>query len=128
MRILCGILLCLVITACASTQSNELSKNNVVHVVLIWLNQPDNKEHIQQVIDATNHLKVIQEVQSINVGQSIPSNRKIVDDSFDVGLTMTFESVEDMERYFVHPSHKKVVETILKPLVSKITVYDFNSK
>jgi hypothetical protein len=63
----------------------------------------------------------------MRVGKSIPSDRKIVDDSFDVGLYMIFSSQDDMKRYLMHPEHIKTVKTILKPLASKIQVYDFDA-
>jgi len=48
-----------------------------------------------------------------------------VDDSFDVGILLTFPDRQTMNAYLTHPDHKQAVKNVLKPLVSKIVVYDF---
>ena len=121
------IILCLILSACASTATNFTKETAIVHVVLIWLKEPGNQKHTQQIIEISNQLKEIPELQEMRVGRSIPSDRKIVDDSFDVGLYMTFVDQENMQRYLVHPKHKEAVKTVLKPLASKIIVYDFDT-
>ena len=117
----------MVSSACTSVETTKSQENSVVHVVLIWLKEPGNKEHIQQVIEVSNQLKEIPGIQEMRVGKSITSDRKIVDDSFDVGLYMIFDNQEDMETYLVHPEHKKAVTTILRPLANKILVYDISA-
>jgi len=121
------IILMLVVTlsACVSSSTIQPQKNIVVHVVLIWLEETGNQEHIQQVIDVSKRLKEIPDIQELQVGKSIPSDRKIVDDSFDVGLYMVFASKEAMYRYLEHPKHQDAVKNNLKPLASKFLVYDF---
>ncbi len=121
------IILCVTLSACTSTATTNVQENTVVHVVLIWLKESGNQEHIQQVIEVSRQLKEISDIQEMRVGKSIPSDRKIVDDSFDVGLYMVFDNLEDLEGYLVHPEHKKAVTDVLKPLSIKIQVYDFTS-
>jgi len=111
-----------------STTTTNTKENIVVHVVLIWLKEPENQEHIQQVIEVSNLLKEVPDIQDMRIGKSISSDRKIVEDSFDVGLYMIFDNEEAMQRYLVHPQHKDVVIKILKPLASKIQVYDFGGE
>ena len=118
-------MLCISVSACAVLSTNNIEEKAVVHVVLIWLKEPGNHEHIQQVISASKQLEEIAYIQEMRVGKSIPSERTIVDDSFDVGLYMVFDNQKDMERYLVHPKHKSVVINHLKPLADKILVYDF---
>lgn len=120
------IVLCVILSACTSVETTKSQENYVVHVVLIWLKEPGNQKYIQQVIEMSNQLKEIQGIQEMRIGKSIPSNRKIVDASFDIGLYMVFDNLEDMEAYLVHPKHKKAVTTILIPLASKILVYDIS--
>ena len=119
------IILCLALSACTSAATTKTQENLVVHVVLVWLEEPGNQEHIQQVIDVSKQLKEIPDIQEMRVGRSISSDRKIVDDSFDVGLYMTFNSVDDMQSYLNNTEHIKAVTDVLKPISSKIRVYDF---
>lgn len=121
------IILCVTLSAFASSATSKTQENKVVHVVLVWLKQPGNHEHIQQVVEVSNQLKEIPYIQEMRIGKSIPSDRAIVDDSFDVGLYMIFANQEDMQRYLVHPDHKNAVKKVLKPLASKIQVYDFET-
>ena len=97
----------------------------VVHIVMIWLKESGNQQHIENVIEATASLKDIPGVEEIRVGKSIPSDRLIVDDSFDIALYIVFDSNDDLERYLVHPKHVEVVKIILHPLAKKVLVYDF---
>ena len=118
-------LLCVTLSACTSTATTNIQEKTVVHVVLIWLKDSGNQEDIKQVINVSRQLKEISYIQQILVGKSISSDRKIVDDSFDVGLYMTFSNMKDMQAYLEAPKHKEAVRTVLKPLASKIQVYDF---
>ncbi len=110
---------------CATAELSNQYESKIVHVVLIWLQEPGNGQHIDKVIKMTRNLKVIPEVQEIRVGKVILSERQIVDDSFDVGLYMVFNSSKELERYLVHPMHVEAVRSALRPLASKIVVYDF---
>jgi hypothetical protein len=112
--------------ACTSPLKNSSKQESIVHVVLVWLKEADNKQHIQQVVEVSKQLQKISEIQDLKVGKSISSKRKIVDDSFDVGIYMTFASKADMERYLLSEKHKQAVQTTLKPLSKKILVYDFS--
>jgi len=124
-RVVFNLAIIFAVISCASSGEKELSDDKVVHVVLLWLKEPGNNQHIQKIIDTSYKLHEIPELIKLRVGKSIPSDRKIVDDSFDVGLYMTFNNEEDMQLYLDHPKHKEIVKSVLKPLVSRILVYDF---
>lgn len=124
---ICMAMACITLTACASIDTAKTHENAVVHVVLIWLKEQGNQKHIQLVTDVSKQLREIPEIQELRVGKSIPSGREIVDDSFDVGLYMIFNSQESMQHYLEHAEHKNAVKTVLKPLASRIQVYDFES-
>ena len=116
----------LYIVGCQNTaHHNDLSEGRIVHVVLIWLKEPGNESHMNRVIEATQGLKKISEIQRLQVGKSIASERAIVDDSFDIGLYQTFNSIESLENYLTHPIHKETVKSVIAPLSEKILVYDF---
>ncbi len=126
MRISILIILSISLLSCTTLAVNKTEKQ-VVHVVLIWLKAPGNEQHIERIINTTHQLKEIEEIKQLRIGKSISSNRKIVDDSFDIGLYMIFDSNEAMQNYLIHPIHKHAVRTIIKPLAVKIRVHDFNA-
>ncbi len=106
----------------------DVRTSEIVHVVLIWLKEPTNDEHRSRVIEVTQSLRKISEIKELRVGNSVPSDRAIVDDSFDVGLYMVFDSKQDLQNYLVHSIHKDAVDNVLSPLSEKILVYDFDHK
>ena len=98
----------------------------VKHTVFLWLKEPGNEAHRRQLLLATNRLRTIPGVLDIFIGEKIVSDRDIVDDSFDIGITMTFSTTEAMNEYLVHPLHRAVVEQEIRPLIDRILVYDFS--
>ncbi len=118
------ILALLVFSSCATTIEKAVDKARVYHVVLCWLKEPGNAEGRQQIIEVSKTFKAIPGVIGVKAGASIPSDRTIVD-SFDVGILLTFADQKAMQTYLDHPDHKQTVQNVLKPLVSKIVVYDF---
>ena len=115
---LCG----LVLWGCASAPGG--GRQAVHHVVLVWLPEPVGAEGRDALIEATRGLGVIPGVSDLRVGTAVPSERGIVDDSFDVGIVMTFDSVETMNRYLVHPQHLDFVERHVRGRVDRLVVYD----
>jgi len=120
------LLISLVLVACGTPGGDiTVLRTRVNHVVLCWLKQPANDADRNQIVEISRSLQKIPGVLDVRVGKAIPSDRKIVDDSFDVGIYFSFESVADMERYLKHPQHISAVKNVLAPLTSKIVVYDF---
>ena len=110
---------------CATNQSKASVKNRVNHVVLCWLKEPGNASHRQKIIETSKTFQKIPGVLEVRVGESIPSERAIVEDGFDVCIFMSFANTNDMTRYINHSQHKKTAEEVLGPLVQRIVVYDF---
>ena len=113
-------LLCL--TGCAATPPPAA---RVHHVVLCWLKDPGNAEQRQKILAASYAMRQIPGVIDVHGGEPIASDRPIVDASFDVAVTFTFASVEDMRAYLDHPLHKQATQDVLGPLAKKVVIYDF---
>jgi len=116
--------LAFLLQACA-TPPPEARQGGIQHIVLFWLKDPGNAEHRRRIVAATRELATIPGLLAVSAGPVIASNRPIVDDSFDVGVVMRFDSEAAMRAYLVHPRHKKAVAEVIRPLVKKIQVYDF---
>ncbi len=121
----CFAITSLLISGCSHTSIKSEESPGVNHVILLWLKQPDNLDQVQQIIQATELLQQIPGVIKIRTGVSIPSSRKIVDSSFDIGIHMLFVNQQVMEEYINHPDHTKTVREDIMPLVEKIVIYDF---
>ena len=101
-------------------------QKQIRHVVLVWLNQSGNKAVRQQFINNSKTLSSLPGVIERHVGVAMPSNSKIVDDSFDVAITVTLTDQAALAAYLNDPQHKKVV-ALNKPLLSKIIAYNIVS-
>ena len=101
------------------------AKGKVEHIVLVWLKRHGNAADHATVIAAAKMFQAeISQIQHLSVGPAVPSERTIVDDSFDVGLVMRFNSKADMDTYEKHPVHVSAVKQTLLPLAKKLLVYD----
>jgi hypothetical protein len=97
----------------------------VEHIVILWLQDPGNAEQRARIISESQVLREIPGVTQLRAGGMLPSQRAIVDSSFDVALIVSLRDAADMADYLVHPIHAKLVGDTLKPLVKRIQVYDF---
>ena len=113
-------LLLLTLTGCSSISR----ATGIKHLVLCWLKQPDHVEDINRVIETSKELSAIPGIIDIAAGTAIASDREIVDDTFDVGLVMTFENVDTMKSYLSHEDHIRRVNLVFRPLCQRILVYD----
>jgi hypothetical protein len=107
-----------------TTIAPPAAKGSVDHVVLVWLKRPGNPADRQALLDAGRELRSIPGLQFLDQGLALPSARPMVDDSFDVGYVMRFDSPAAMENYAKHSLHERKVTEVLKPLSRKIVVYD----
>lgn len=119
--IICLLIACLAMPAARANGTAD----SVEHVVVVWLKSPGNSEHRRRIITESDVLLDIPGVTSLRAGVVIPSERPIVDSSFDVAMIISFTDTAAMQAYLSHPVHVKLVKETLKPLVDRIRVYDF---
>ncbi|MGB7157736.1 MAG: Dabb family protein [Tepidisphaeraceae bacterium] len=97
----------------------------VTHVVLCWLKTPEDEVARQKLIDTSRTFETIPGVVSVTAGRALPSTRPVVDSSFDVAIVITFTDDEALRAYDGHPTHVEAVENVLKPIVARFLIYDF---
>lgn len=123
---ICSIVLMFSMFLAGAAFATETDNVGVIHTVFLWLKKPGDEQHRQRLLQATHRLRAIPGVLDIRFGEKIESDREIVDDSFDIGITIYFSTIETMNDYLVHPLHHAVVEQEIRPLVDRIVVYDFS--
>ncbi len=131
-RFLLGAVLFVWLTACSTsisttpTKTEHVTTQSINHVVLVWFKQGTTKADIDEVIQETNKLPaLIPQVKAMSLGRAIASDRKIVDDSFDLGIHLTFANQQDMQAYLSDPKHIAFINKFVKPRLEKLLVYDF---
>jgi Stress responsive A/B Barrel Domain len=123
MKLILALAACLALVSCA-TIAPPAAQGTVDHVVLLWLKRPGNAADRQAVLAATDELRSIPGILFLDYGTPLASDRPVVDDSFDIGLTMRFESAAALRAYETDPLHVKKVTEVLRPLSRKLQVYD----
>jgi len=117
------------LSACGQqTQANDsggTAEPGLVHVVLVWLKEPGNAEHRQQIIAGSKTLTDIPGVLDLRVGEVIAGERDVVEDSYDVGLYLRFASQADLQTYLTHPTHVTTVKQKFLPIMARYQVMDF---
>ncbi|QOP41600.1 Dabb family protein [Sulfurimonas marina] len=93
----------------------------IVHIVMFKFKEENKALNLAKVQNKLENLEVlIDELKSMEVGINFTE----ADRAMDLSLYSTFESVEDLQAYAVHPEHLKVVEFIKEvTLESKVVDY-----
>ncbi len=123
MKSLAAIALSFVLASCA-TIAPPAPAGTIDHVVLMWLKRPGNAADRQAILAACSDLRVIPGITLLDAGTALASDRSVVDDSFDIGLTVRFVSAKALDGYESDALHMRKVNEVLKPLTRKILVYD----
>ena len=97
----------------------------VHHVVICWMRDPTDITARQELIDISRSLEMIPGVKSVYAGTMLPSERPIVDNTFDMALVMQFANEADLRAYVSHPGHEQAVRDWIKPLTRRVVVFDF---
>jgi len=95
------------------------------HIVIFWT-KPEVENSEQRLIDGLNrYLPDIPGVISMHVGKCAPSDRPVVDQSYQIALNITFKNKIVQDEYQVHPQHVEFVEKVFKEVCDKVVIYDF---
>ena len=111
-------------TGFVSAEENK----KITHVVMVWLKEPGNEQQRAEFIKASEQLNDLPGIVNRHVGVVKPSGRHIVDDTFDIGITVTLENKAALKAYLNNPKHKKILKEKIKPLTNRVVVYDFISQ
>ena len=79
----------------------------------------------EQLLAAADALREIPGVSSVTAGKMLPSNRPIVDSSYDLAYVISFPSQEQMNQYVQRPEHLRLKKEVLDRYVAKYLIYDF---
>lgn len=92
----------------------------ITHVVLFKLKNPSEIKKVAEMLLGLK--KTVPVIRSLEAGEDVLRTHR----SYDVALTVKFDTLEDLEKYQVHPEHVKVADYIANVRESVITV-DYES-
>lgn len=117
---LAALMLGLLATACTTAP-----RGGVEHTVFVWLQRPGHDEDRSALIRATEELqKSTGLIRSVRYGRPVPSDRPVVDDTFDLALFLRFADRQALADFETHPAHQKAKREILQPLARRVLIYD----
>jgi hypothetical protein len=95
-----------------------------IHVVCFWL-KPNTPAaaHDQLIADSKAYLGKIPEVRHLWVGQPMMTPREVVDNSYDVCLTVVLDDTAGHDAYLVAAPHKEFIERN-KPHWDRVKIID----
>ncbi|MEP4668257.1 MAG: Dabb family protein [Cyclobacteriaceae bacterium] len=118
-------LLVVLIMAFSCCQPDEATQKEIegelMHTVLVWAHDEANLNIL--IAESKELLEVIDEVKTYFVGTPAMTPRDVVDNTYSVLLTMTFESQEDLKTYLDHPAHVAFLKKH-KANWDRILIYD----
>jgi stress responsive alpha/beta barrel protein len=94
------------------------------HIVVFWTDPAAPRAADEVLANAQRYLSPIPGVINFHAGKMSPSHRAVVDQSYQVGLNIQFETRQAQDDYQDHPLHLEFVEKG-KVLWTKVVVYDF---
>lgn len=114
---------CLFLTS-SSILGQETIKGKFEHVVLFWMENPDSEADKKKLINGMKELiKSSEFVVSAHLGVPAMTDREVVDNSYSINYTVTFNSKKDQEAYQIEKVHKDFIEKH-QHLWSKVLIYD----
>jgi hypothetical protein len=92
--------------------------------VIFSTNPAETNAADEVIASAKKYLASIPGVENFHAGKMARSHRAVVDQSYQVGLNIQFETKQAQDAYQDHPLHLEFVEKC-KALWTKVVVYDF---
>ncbi|MEM6343249.1 MAG: Dabb family protein [Bacteroidota bacterium] len=93
-----------------------------VHHVFFWLN-PGHDDKRDYFVSQMQELCKIDLIRDSRIGVVSPSDREVVDSTFDYSLLVMFDNKADHDAYQVHPDHDVFIANC-KDLWARVQVYD----
>jgi hypothetical protein len=85
------------------------SMSTIQHVNFWWLKDPSSEADRARLANAAEALKQIPGVQKVSFGPRAATDWEGPDTTFDLGMIITFESLEALRAYMPHPLHLEAI-------------------
>src|SRR5213080_1809630 len=111
--------------ASTGAQAAATRSGQVTHVILFWLKRPGNVDDQNFLRRGLRTLRRARGVNDVRVGRPLPVDRPSVEQSFDLGVIMTFRDREALEKFERDQRRQQAIDAMLRPLVRQYIVYNF---
>lgn len=107
----------------SAQESERTPEGPFIHTVYFWLHNPDSEADRQKLLEGLNMIEEIEHIREGYVGVPAPTDREVIDSSYDFSITFIFDNMEEEQAYQNHPTHLKFVEEY-EHLWNRVIVYD----
>jgi Stress responsive A/B Barrel Domain len=126
MRVATIFLTCIVLSlASTGVQAAAARSRQVTHVMLFWLKRPGNVDDQNYLRRALRTLRRVRGVNDMRVGRPLLMDRPSAEQSFDLGVVMTFRDRDALERFEREQQREQAIDVMLRPLVRRYIAYNF---
>lgn len=101
---------------------SEPQPSRFSHVVIFWAH-PGAADELLAGIE--KYLRPIPGAIHFHAGKMVPSHRPVVDQSYQVALSIVFPDKKTQDDYQTHPLHLEFVNGVFKRTCQRVVVYDF---
>jgi len=95
------------------------------HVVIFWTDPANPASADELLAGMEKYLRPIPGVLHFHAGKMAASHRAVVDQTYQVALSLIFPDKKTQDDYQSHPSHVVFVNSVFKKTCQKVVVYDF---
>ena len=111
--------------ASTGAQAAATRSGQITHVMLFWLKRPGNVDDQNFLRRALRTLRRARGVNDVRVGRPMLVDRPSEEQSFDLGVVMTFRDRQALEKFERDQRREQALDAMLRPLVRRYTVYNF---
>src|SRR5438874_13715166 len=95
-------------------QAVAVRSGQVTRVMLFWLKRPGNVDDQNFLRRALRTLRRVRGVNDMRIGRPLSVDRPVAEQSFDLGVVMTFRSREPLEKFERHPRLEQALDLVLR--------------
>lgn len=95
------------------------------HIVLFWLKEPANQDHLCRFENGLNHLMQDERVQEFTIGTPADTSRDVVQNDYTFGVVAKFADLAAHNAYQTGTHHDDFLEQCA-PLWARVQVVDLN--
>lgn len=93
----------------------------ITHIVLFKFKPETTEAEVQKLAEGLGGLpQLIEEIREFRFGADVVRSER----SYDLGLVSSFEDLDALQSYNVHPEHQKVVAQV-KAIAANVVAVDF---
>ncbi|MFE7421107.1 Dabb family protein [Rhodococcus sp. NPDC057529] len=100
--------------------------NTIQHVATFWLKDPDNADHLQELVDGAMELANVPGVTAVYAGPRANTDWPVPDYDVDAAMVISFEDLEAVGVYVPHPLHLTMIDTVER-LTKRVHAYYINA-